>query len=326
MKNEKQVNLILNKINLGWNLGNFLDAHDRKFHWQNSQSKTLDYVVNLWKNPIFNLGCFDALKKVNINCVRIPITWSNFINIKDNSLSLSQEFLNYIKNIIDYAIKKDFIIIIDVHHDDQTWLKVACNKKEFKTVCKNYKQLWKLIAYNFKDYNQNLIFEGMNEIIDRSDPEYYDWIGKNKLFYKRLNNLYKIFIKTARKFSQNNKQRTLMISTYGAQIHEIAIKNFSLPKDKNLIVDLHFYSKHTDIEYYQDKFKFVRNYFIDKNIPIILGEIGTKKGYEENLEIIKIYKEYTNSLNIKCVLWDNGTSRKFINRETCEYFIDFSKI
>lgn len=327
MNRYNKAKYMLEKINMGWNLGNFLDAHDHLFSLQSDfKCKTVEEVVKLWKNPIFNLECLSSLKKVGINCIRIPITWCNFINIEQGKISLSQPFLTFVKAIIDKAIQEKFVVILDMHHDDQTWLKVACSKKEFKNICKTYRNIWSLIAYSFKDYGENLIFEGMNEIIDRTDPNYYDWVGKNAIFFKRLSKLYDIFIKQARKFSVENKKRTLMISTYGAQIHEVALKNFVLPRDRNLIVDLHFYSKHTDLEYYQDKFKYIRQYFIDKHIPIVLGEIGAKKGYEDNLDIIKVYKEYADSLNIKCVLWDNGTSRKFIDRKTGEYLVDFSKI
>ena len=324
MRNNEKAYEILNKITMGWNLGNFLDAHDKKFDLNNAQSKSINYVVNLWHNPVFNYNCLDTLKKANINCIRIPITWCNFINIDNNVVIISTNFIEYLKEIVDKALASGFVVIIDMHHDDQTWLKVACTKKEFKRVCNIYKQLWTKISYIFKDYNENLVFEGMNEIIDRSDPEYYDWLGKKKVFFKRISKLYKVFIESVRQFSDNNKERVIMISTYGAQIHDIALKNFKYPKDDNIIVDLHFYSKHTDIEYYNRKFEYVKKYLINKNIPIILGEIGTKKGFEQNIEIIKVYKKYADSLNIKCVLWDNGKGRRFVDRTSGKLTIDFT--
>ena len=316
MNNTINSSLILNKIKFGWNLGNFFDAHDNSFCWVNTQSKTIEYIVNLWNNPVFNLDCLNSLKENGINCIRIPITWCNFINIYKNNITLSNEFVIYLKSIIDAALQRDFIVIIDMHHDDQTWLKISCPNNEFNKICYRYKKLWKIVAYQFKDYTKNLIFEGMNEIVDRSNPDKYDWIGKDKKFYKRLNLLYKIFIKSVRRFSKNNKQRTLMISTYGAQIHKTAITNLKIPKDTNVIVDLHFYSRHTEKEYYEEAFKYVNRFLINKNIPVILGEIGVKKDCENKLEVLKAYTNYAKSINLKYILWDSGKSRKFINRET----------
>lgn len=315
MKNKSKQPSILNKINLGWNLGNFLDSHDKSFCWENTKSKNIQNIVNLWHNPIFNLKCLDTLKNKGINCIRIPITWCNFINIYKNNISISRDFISYLTKIIDSAIEKDFVVIIDMHHDDQTWLKISCPRNEFSKICKRYRNLWKIIAYHFKDYSQNLIFEGMNEIVDRSNPNKYDWVGKNKIFFKRLKKLYRIFINSVRRYSSNNKQRTLMISTYGAQIHKNALVNFSAPKDRNIIVDLHYYSNLTNSNEYDDVFKYVKKLLINKNIPIILGEIGVKKGCENTIDVLTAFTNYAKSINLKYILWDNGKSRKFIDRE-----------
>ena len=79
MKNYNNAFGILNKINLGWNLGNYLDATDREYKIGYSSNKTVEEVVKLWNNPIFNLQCIDRLKDLGINCIRIPVTWCNFI-------------------------------------------------------------------------------------------------------------------------------------------------------------------------------------------------------------------------------------------------------
>ena len=62
MKDYSKAHAILNKISLGWNLGNYLDAHDKKYVIGTNKNKSIKEVVNLWNNPIFNLKCFDTLK------------------------------------------------------------------------------------------------------------------------------------------------------------------------------------------------------------------------------------------------------------------------
>lgn len=318
MKDYSKANNILNKINLGWNLGNYLDAHDKQYIIGTSNNKSVDEITALWGNETFNLKCFDELKKYGINCVRIPVTWCNFITIKNKKVSISAELINHLKEIINYGISKDFIIILDMHHDDQTWLKVACSKKEFKQVRNQYKNIWKNIAFEFKDFNENLIFEGMNEVIDRSNPEKFDWWGHNQLHYKRLNSLYNLFVKSVRKFSLENKKRTLMLSTYGAQIHTQALKRFKMVRDKNTIVDLHHYTRLNTIKHLEEQFMSVFQYLTSKNIPIVLGEIGAKKDCFEDFSIIENYLNFAKSHNLKCILWDNGSSRTFINRQTAK--------
>lgn len=319
MKYYSKAHAILNKINLGWNLGNYLDAHDKKYVIGTNKNKSIKEVVNLWNNQIFNLKCFDTLKKHGINCVRIPVTWYNFILIKKNKISISKEVFDHLKEIINYALLNDFIIVLDMHHDDQTWLSVSGTNKEFDRVKKQYEKIWKIIAYEFKDYDKRLIFEGMNEIIDRSNPEKYDWWGHDKTFFKRLYVLYKLFIKSVRRFSKNNKFRTLMISTYGAQIHRHALKYFKMCKDSNIIVDLHYYSKHISVEDLENDFAQTFEYLKKKDIPFFMGEIGMKKELIDNKSAFKTYISFLNSHKIKYALWDNGSSRKFIDRETAQF-------
>ena len=306
---------ILNSINIGWNLGNYLDAHNKLYKFKDSTPKSVEYITNLWHNPIFNLKCIDTLKNQGFNCIRIPVTFCNFLSA-DKNISISSELFKHLKTIIDYAIKKDFYVILDMHHDDQTWLDIAANKKEFKEICNQYFCIWQIVAKEFKDYNHHLIFEGMNEVIDRSNPEKHDWIGQNKSLYKNLNYLYKIFVKAVRCFSSNNLERTLIISTYGAQIHKHAFTHFKLPRDKNLIVDVHYYSKKSGIEHFEQQFKYVKKYLINKNIPLIIGECGIKKDYMFNFSILSTYLDFAKQNNIKCILWDNGSSRQVVNRET----------
>ena len=153
----------------------------------------------------------------------------------------------------------------------------------------------------------------MNEVIKITDKE--DWVG-SEFYYNRLNELYEIFITTVRKTGGKNADRFLMITPYGAQIHKFALKGFKLPKDNNLIVDVHFYGKTDDKNVYIEYFSYLKQHFIDKNIPLIVGEIGLKKEYKDNFEYLKVLLNYMKELNLKVYLWDNGSSRKFIDRET----------
>lgn len=323
MKESIQAQNLINKITYGWNLGNYLDAHDKEFVLGDHKAKFVEDVVKLWGNPAFNLECIDYLKSVGCNCIRVPVTWCNFVNISGDVISISSEAIDAIKNIINYAIERDMVVILDMHHDDQTWLKIACDQKEFRKICKVYVRIWDIIAYEFRNYDTNLIFEGMNEVIDRSNPIKHDWVGKDYRCYTKLNKLYKLFVKTARKHSDCNKKRILMISTYGAQIHQRALELFKKPKDKNLIVDVHYYSCHTDVDNYAKEYEWVNKYLINKGVPVILGEIGTKKDCIENPDVLKAYVKYANSVGLKYVLWDNGSSRAYVDRVKCTIVRDF---
>lgn len=313
MESYKDAKNLLSKIKIGWNLGNYLDCNNKDIKIRMSKSKSVEEVVSLWHNPIFNLKCFDSLLKYGINSVRLPVSWCNFIEYKNGKYIINNEIFDKLKEIINYALNLNFIIILNVHHDDKNWLSLSCNESDFIEVKNEFKQVWEQISYEFKDFSYNLIFEGINEVIKITDKE--DWVG-SEFYYNRLNELYEIFITTVRKTGGKNADRFLMITPYGAQIHKFALKGFKLPKDNNLIVDVHFYGKTDDKNVYIEYFSYLKQHFIDKNIPLIVGEIGLKKEYKDNFEYLKVLLNYMKELNLKVYLWDNGSSRKFIDRET----------
>lgn len=321
----KQSNDILNKINFGWNLGNYFDCHSGGISTKMSGNKTVDQVVGLWHNPKFNLKCLDNLNNVGVNCLRIPVTWCNFVEYNGKDYLINKDIFARLKQIVDYALALDYVVIIDMHHDDKNWLSITSSEIEFEEVKHEYINLWQQICIEFKNYNHNLIFEGMNELINISNNN-EDWIG-NDLGYQRVNELCELFVKTVRASGDKNKDRCLMIAPYGAQFHKHALRNFALPNDNNIIVDVHFYGKTIDKEVYIDYFKHLRALLLSNNIPVFVGEIGLKKAYRDRLDIFKVLIGYMKELNLKIALWDNGTDRIFIDRETGkienQQFLDF---
>lgn len=314
----KRAKEIVEKIQLGWNLGNYFDCTTREYTQEQTKALTCKEVTSLWGNPNFKLECIDQLLRMGVNCLRIPVTWCNFAYKDGNKYLLSQDIFQEIKTIVDYALVRGFVVIVDMHHDDQCWLSVAGEEEEFELVKDEFCQLWKIIAENFKDYEDNLILEGMNEIIDRSNPEKYDWCGEKDIFFSRLNSLYKDFVSTVRMTGGNNSTRPLMISTYGAQVHRRAFEKLVLPEDDNIILDVHYYSSCEDLEKLLKYFNRIKHYSAKNNIPVILGECGLKKGIGEK-ELFKTnYLQQTQDFNIKCLLWDNGKNRRMINRGTAD--------
>lgn len=318
---------ILNKINYGWNLGNFFDCHEKGITTKMSGNKTVDEVVKLWHNPNFNLMCLNNLKNAGVNCLRLPVTWCNFVDYNGKNYILNKEIFVRLKQIIDYALNLDYVVIVDMHHDDKNWLNIAASDEEFEEVKNEYTQIWTQICKKFKDYGHNLVFEGMNELINICNGN-EDWMG-NDLGYKRVNELSDLFVKTVRASGGNNLDRCLMVASYGAQFNKYALKNFVLPNDENIIVDVHFYGKTDDKAIYIDYFKHLRALFLENNIPVFVGEIGLKKSVKDRLDMFKVLLGFMAELNLKVALWDNGSDRKFVDRNTGkienEQFANYAK-
>lgn len=102
-----------------------------------------------------------------------------------------------VKEVVDYVIEENMYCIINVHHDcggrEETWLRA--DKEMYENgMSKKYEYLWEQIAEYFKDYDEKLIFESFNEILDKN----LTWSGSNQESYEIVNKLNQLFVDTVR--------------------------------------------------------------------------------------------------------------------------------
>lgn len=88
--------------------------------------------------------------------------------------------------------------------------------------------LWHNIAVHFKDYDEKLMFEGFNEMLDGEGH----WGGAGSPEeYKAHNDFNQLFADTVRATCGNNAQRNLMVQIYSGACGDGAFENFVLPTD-----------------------------------------------------------------------------------------------
>lgn len=323
---------LTNKMGVGWNLGNSLDAAGG----YDVSSETA------WGNVKTTEKLITTVKKAGFNTVRIPVTWGSHMNANG---TVSEAWLDRVQEVVDYAYNNDMYIILNVHHDNATF---PLDKASEKETTKKYKALWKQIAERFKDYDEKLIFEGRNE--PRTEGSAKEWTGGTKAEWEVLNRMYKTFVSTVRAGGGNNKTRFLMIAPYAATSTSYqAMTALEIPDDDRIIISVHSYAPGNLALYGDVNFKTfnedgkkeidwvfdtINKAYISKGIPVILGECGvTNRG--NDAERIKAYKYFlaaAKKYGIPCIVWDNGGTgtgnEKFglINRTTYEwYFPDIIK-
>ncbi|MBR1459395.1 MAG: DUF5620 domain-containing protein, partial [Oscillospiraceae bacterium] len=137
-------------IKIGWNLGNSLDSY-------NKDNKKRDYETS-WGNVKTTQAVIDTVRDKGFNAVRIPVSWTNHT---DDAGNIDAEWMERVKAVVDYAVKDDLYIILNVHHDDYTWLNPTYADEAAVTA--KYVKIWEQIADTFKDYDEHLLFEGLNE-------------------------------------------------------------------------------------------------------------------------------------------------------------------
>ncbi|MCL2209374.1 MAG: glycoside hydrolase family 5 protein [Treponema sp.] len=281
------------KIKTGWNLGDTLDAHEKRISCE-----------TLWDNPKANHVLFSGVKKAGFDIVRIPVTWMGHFGGAPDFL-IEESFLQRVEEVTGYAQKAGLKVIINMHHDGMTespkknsgWHSInraRKSKKGYDEVTRTFMQLWKQIARYFKNHGDWLFFEPMNEIHDGhwgNDENGELNVTQNlKKQFEIINKWNQVFTDTVRETGGNNSERFLVIPGY-CTVAEYTTSFLKLPKDSALdkqVVTFHYYDPYEfSIEGSQSKWGSVqdrkkvdrgftpfRKKFIDKKIPVIIGESG----------------------------------------------------
>ncbi len=304
---------IVLEMTAGWNLGNTMDSLGGE---------------TAWGNPLATKDLIDTIARAGFNTLRLPVTWGQFTGPAPD-YKLNQEQLARAREIIDWAISNKMYVILNMHHEDD-WLIPRAD--EYEKVEEQFSRMWEQLAEYFKDYNDRLLFEGMNEPRVKGSAE--EWIGGDAEGWEAINKLNQVFVNIVRNSGGNNQYRALLVTPYGANAIKGA-NNFIVPQGENLIISAHSYDpvKFTffsdndmDLTNWDGRFNQEIDYifenlyetFVTKGYPVILTEFGSTtkeftnkdgvKGSNEG-EVIKwasYFIQRAKKSSIKTVWWDNG--------------------
>ena len=319
----------LQNIKVGWNLGNTFEATGRwGEEWNDSYS--VNDVETGWGNPTTTKSMFDKVKKTGFNAVRIPATWYRHTDVENATYTIKKDYLERIKQVVDFAIDNDMYVILNMHHDDKDWLDISANDEKWAAIKNEYAQIWTQIAEQFKNYDERLILEGANEIVlytgvDENGNKQYDWWGQDDQTFERVNELYQVFVDTVRKSGGKNDKRYLMIPTYGAQWYQHQIEKITIPNgDERVIVDIHWYTDEADETKVRDTLKVIYDYCSYFEMPIVLGECGIRKAMteEQKQNWANNYIKIASNMGLRCFIWDDGGDYQVLDRNTLSWVSD----
>ena len=318
----------------GWNMGNHMDAISNDV-----ASETA------WGNAKATQATLDGVKAAGFKAVRICVTWQGHIG-EAPAYRLDEQWLGRVEEIVGYAEKAGLVAIVNTHHDESYWLDI--NKASEKTKDEII-SVWSQIAQRFKDKGEWLVMESFNEIQDGGWGWSEAFKADPKRQYDILNSWNQVFVDAVRATGGNNATRWLGIPGYAAS-PQFTIAGLTLPQDytsaNRLIVAVHDYDPynytlsnplvaqwgHTadpakrcsdqDEKNVVDVFDNLKAAYLDKDIPVYLGEFGCSRHKEEDLPYQMYYIEYFCKAAadhlLPMYLWDNGVSGS--GSETHGYF------
>ncbi|MGN1089419.1 MAG: glycoside hydrolase family 5 protein [Huintestinicola sp.] len=326
---------LVKEMKIGWNLGNTLDSTINN----PKGDETVTQWECAWGQPVTTKLLVDRVAEQGFNVFRLPVTWDGKFG-EGPDYKIREDWLARVKEIVDYARDNDMFVILNMHHEEWN-MPTAENEAKADEILR---ALWTQIAEYFKDYNEMLIFEGMNEPRLKNTP--MEWNGGNHEAREVINHWNAAFVETVRATGGNNAKRHLMIPTYAASTSNAVLSDLVIPDDDKVIVSVHAYLPYTfaladdanckktwsadeqsdtmdiDTLVYE-----LNERFISKGQAVILGEFGTRNRFntEDRAACALYYTSKLREVGIPAIWWDNnayvGSGENFglIDRTTYEW-------
>ena len=323
-------------MGMGWNLGNQLEASSNKVPNETT-----------WGNPTITEDLIKAVKAQGFNTIRIPVSYLSKIG-EAPDYTIDSAWLDRVQEVVDYVVGNDMYAVMNIHGDgyytvDGSWL--LCVDDNQDAIKAKYEAVWKQIADRFKDYDEHLIFESMNE---ESDNTY----GKpNKDGYANINEYNRIFVDTVRGTGSNNTKRWLLLPGWNTNIeYTVGNYGFVIPEDKlcesdgkRIMISVHYYDPYNftidensssaktqwgkyatenfdnwgQEDHVDSQMQMLHDTFIAEGYPVIIGEMGVQDKTHLS-ESFNEYRRYWLEYVVKSakangcipVYWDNGWNGK----------------
>ena len=279
-------------MGVGWNLGNTLesvwtgdtDGRDWK-KWETG-----------WGQAVTTPELISMMRDAGFGAIRVPVSWGVHM---DADGKVYDEWMDRVEQVVGYVLDAGLYCIINVHHDtgaDEELAWLVASPEGYAAEKNRFEGLWKQIALRFKDYDQRLLFESFNEMLDKNRSWCFASYnaGYNAELaagaYKAINDYAQSFVDVVRSTGGNNSVRNLVVNTYGAcngggdwNSHlQDPLKEMKMPSDKvedHILFQVHSYPMIDDLGAMEREMgkmlDDLEKYLVSLGGPVIVGEWGT---------------------------------------------------
>ena len=274
---------IAEKIKIGWNIGNSLEAIGGE---------------TAWGNPKVNEELIKLVKQNGFNAIRIPCSWNQYL---ENSVTaeIKSEWLDRVKEVVEYCVNNDLYVLLNIHWD-QGWLENNCTPdKQLETNAKQ-KAFWEQIATHLRDFDEHLLFASANE------PHV-----ENTEQMEVLQSYHQTFVDAVRSTGGKNSYRVLVVQGPSTDIEKTNSLMTQMPIDEvtgRMMAEIHYYTPYqfclmaedadwgkmfyywgkdyhseTDLERnatwgeestLDELMGYMKTQFVDQGIPVVMGEFA----------------------------------------------------
>ncbi len=292
----------------GWNLGNTMEAGNNANNFTNKGGLGAE---TSWQQTKTTQQLIDYVKARGFKSVRIPCAWVMGHLSDGNNYTIDPQWMARVKEIVDYCLQANLYVIINDHWDGG-WLENHIADTNINTINKNktiLHALWTQIATAFRDYDERLLFAGLNE------PNADNQNATNNLVQYE-----QVFIDAVRATGGNNTRRVLVVQGPSTNIdHTCNFMKDNLPHDSaegRLMIEVHYYNPWQfwgmekdeswgKVFYYwgegnhhpgsqhnatwgeeadmRSQLQKMKTNFVDKGIPVVIGEFGANWRNVSNL-------------------------------------------
>jgi len=348
----------VHNMGIGWNLGNTLESNSNDTanmwieRWSSVQPAPPSEYEKAWGQGV-SPELIHAIKEAGFSAIRVPVTWYPHMGIvlsarTDNDgltwyksqwepTPVDEVWMARVEEVVNMVLNEGLYCVLNVHHDTGAaqcaWLHAT--GAGFTYAEPIFRSLWEQIATRFQNYDEKLIFEAYNEMLDG----YNSWCfaslaGPNGYnasaaadTYQAINNYAAAFVETVRQTGGNNSQRNLMVNTYGAcsghgtwNSHlKDPLTQFTVPTDPtgtqdHIMMSVHSYpslknsngnyiSKTTMESQNTQQIQVLQQYLQqDKGMPVVVGEWGTADSDGNNYTANNtLYLQFVKDFTTRCL-------------------------
>lgn len=271
------------KMKIGWNIGNTLEATGGE---------------SAWGNPLVTAELIALVKQNGFDAIRIPCSWNQYLE-NSASAKIKTQWLDRVKTVVQYCMDQQLYVILNIHWD-QGWLENNCTLERQVENNAKQKAFWEQIATHFREFDEHLLFAGANE------PNV-----ANAIQMEVLHSYHQTFVDAVRSTGGRNSYRTLVVQGPSTDVELTHQLMTMWPRDEvagKLMAEIHYYTPFQfcmlteDVNwgkmfYYwgkayhsatdvsrnatwgeeatlDDLMGKMKTQFVDRGIPVIMGEFG----------------------------------------------------